>query len=522
MRPSPLFRLSLGLFLCGCSLSLENPEQDAKNKVAKPVPTTMEALVGRWKADSTYTVDDTRALIINLEPVWLEIFTDTSYSQSDAARLAFAGSSEGKFRQSRDTLITFPAGSPPDTFLVRLSFLGNYLQLHHLADQRFTFFHKIKPPDQSMQIAMLRDSLWLRIGRRLGPGIFRAEANITDFAYMRFSGDSLYTDVRNNGLVRLDSGVLAEEGLGWTWKAASGDQDFLLDPVHEDSLRVWPLTEGRPDSGYHLYIRTTRPHPLDVDMRPLLGHMRCDSIFHPITHVENHYGRFYDWTLTEDHKVKVETNMPGVPLFASWTLDSGTVAMDAPGFDRVRFTVKPEEGSLVLSTKGVNYFGTGARIFVTKVDPARFAIDPLERFETAGYLRLVVAGDTLDYFFNGNNVMEQFDIARIVSDSVYWSAITLDKDAEIFRSSQPGFFFAFQARNAALGRYACRSRPEKDMVIRQTASGNPLMAQGLVQGACQVLNAETPTADTVLSVEGSFRLKRRSYGALASGAWTYR
>jgi hypothetical protein len=521
MRPSPLFRLSLGLFLCGCSLSLENPEQDAKNKVAKPIPTTMEALVGRWKADSTYTVDDTRASIIKQDPVWLEIFADTSYSQLDTSRLTFNGNSDGVYYQSGDTLITFPSNSPPDTFLVRLSFLGNYLELHHLADRRFTFFHKIKPQDSATQIAILRDSLWRMHGRRLEPGIFKTEADQVDFAYLRFSGDSMYADVRRNGLARLDSGILAKKGFTWTWKAASGEQQFLADLVKEDSLRMWPLTEGRPDSGYIVYVRTSRPHPLDVDMRPLLGHMRCDSIFFPINHVENHYGRYYDWTLTEDHKVAVETNMPGVPIFASWTLDSGTVALDAPGFDRVRFSVRPTERPVELFTQGVNFFGNGAHVFLTKVDPARFAAKPLERFETASYLQLIVAGDTLDYFFNGNNVKEQFDIARIVSDSVYWSAITLNKGQETFQSSQPGFFFAFQARNAALGRYVCRSRPEKDLVIRQTASGNPLMAQGLVQGSCQVLNAETPTADTVLTVEGTFRLKRRTYGPLASHAWTY-
>jgi hypothetical protein len=523
MRPSPLFRLSLGLFLCGCSLSLENPEQDAKNKVAKPVPTTMEALVGRWKADSTYTVDDTRALVIKQEPVWLEIFADTSYSRSDTSRLAFDGSSDGACYRSGDTLITFPtnSSSSPDTFLVRLSFLGNYLQLHHLADQRFTFFHKIKPRDSAAQSALLRDSLWRMQGRRLEPGLFKAETYKEDFAYLRFSGDSMYADVRRNGVARFDSGILARSGSKWTWKAASGDREFLADLVKDDSLRLWPLTGGRPDSGYIVYVRASRRHPLDVDMRPLLGHMRCDSIFYPLVHVENHYGRYYDWTLTEDHKVAVETNMPDVPRFASWTLDSGTVAMDGPGIDRVRFTVASGEGPGVLMAQGDNFFGNGTRIFQTKVDPARFAADPLERFETASYLRLVVAGDTLDYFFNGNNLNERFDIARIVSDSVYWSAITLSKDRETFQSSQPGFFFAFQARNAALGRYACRSRPEKDLVIRQAASGNPLMAQGQVQGACQVLNAETPTADTVLTVEGSFRLKRRSYGSLASHAWTY-
>lgn len=503
-------------------MSLENPELDAKNKVANPIPTTIDALVGRWKADSTYTVDDTRATVITLEPVWMEIFADTSYSQLDTSRLTFNGKSDGVYRLSGDTLITLPSNAPPDTFLVRLSFIGNYLQLHHPVDQRFTFFHKIKPRDSATQIAMLRDSLWRMQGRRLVPGSFRSEAQNANFSYLRFSGDSMYADVRTNGLVRRDSGLLAKKGFAWTWNAASGDQAFLADLIKEDSLRMWPLTEGRPDSGYFLYIRTSNLHPRDVDMRPLLGHMRCDSIRYPTGMVENHFGRYYDWTFTEDHKVAVETNMPNVPRFTAWTLDSGKLALDAPGFDRMRFTVSPAADPVALFIQGANFFGNGAQVFQTKVDPARFALNPLERFETASYLRLVVAGDTVDYFFNGNNLKEQFEIARVVADTFFWSAITLNKEQETFQSSQPGFFFAFQARNAALGRYVCRSRPDKDLVIRQTASGNPLMAQGLVQGTCQVLDAQTPTADTVLNVEGTFRLKRRSYGGLASHAWSYR
>jgi hypothetical protein len=481
----------------------------------------MEALIGRWKADSTYTVDDTRALVVKQDPVWMEIFPDSSFSQLDTSRLTFNGKSEGVYLQSGDTLITSPSNAPPDTFLVQLTFLGNYLRLHHPSDQRYTFFHKVKPRDSAEQTRMLRDSLWRMVGRRPEPGVFKTEANTVDFSYLRFSGDSMYAEVRANGVARLDSGVLSRKDFNWTWKAASGTREFLADLVKEDSLRLWPLTEGRPDSGYSVYLRTSHPHKFDLDMRPLLGHLRCDSIFFPAVRLENHYGRYYDWTLTPDHKVAVETNMPGVPIFSSWTLDSGTVALDAPGFDRVRFTLMPGSGSRELLAQGVNYFGNGGRVFATLVDPARFASKPLERFETASYLRLIVAGDTLDYFFGGNNVRDQFEAMRIVSDSVYWAAINLSKTQENFLSSQPGFFFAFQGRNAALGRYACRSRPERDLVIRQSASGHPLMAQGLVQGACQVLNAQTPAADTLLDVEGSFRFKRRTYGPIASEAWSY-
>jgi hypothetical protein len=507
--------------LTGCSLSLEDPAQDAKNKVAKPIPTTMPALVGRWKADSTYTVEDTRATVIVLEPVWLEIFADTSYAQLDTSRMTFNGKSDGVYYLSGDTLITFPSNAPPDTFMVRLTFMGNYLQLLHPADQRYSFFHKIKPQDSATQFEMLKDSLWLNEGKRLDPGIFQKEEQKKDFSYLRFRGDSMYADVRKNGVIRMDSGVLSKKGFIWTWKAAGGTKGFLADLVKEDSLRMWPLTEGRPDSGYFLYVRRSLHHPRDIDMRRLMGHMRCDSIRYPTGMMENHYGRFYDWTFTEDHKVAVETNMKAVPLFNAWSLDSGFLALDAPGYKTHRFDVDTTTGTIDLFTPDTSAFGRGGHVFQTKVDASRFAAHPLERFETASYLELVIGADTADYFFNGNNVKDQFEIARIVSDSVYWLSMVLGKSQETFQSSQPGFFFAFQGRNAALGRYACRSRPERDLVIRQTASGNPLLATGLVQGTCKVINAEIPPADSTLNLEGSFRFKRRSYGGLVGHAWSY-
>ncbi|MEO6098557.1 MAG: hypothetical protein ABIQ80_22685 [Fibrobacteria bacterium] len=501
---------------------MENPDLDARNKVAKAIPTTMSALIGRWKADSTYTVFDSRAEQLTSASVWMEVFADTSYSQIDTTKLAFNGKSDGVYYLSGDTLITFPSAAPPDTFMVRLSFAGNYLQLTRSSDQRLTFFHKIKPWDSVTQITMLKDSIWRMEGRRLDPGIFRPEPQVRNFSYLHFSGDSMFSDVRVNGVVRTDSGLLVKRGFTWTWKATKGDLAYLADLVQDDSLRMWPLTEGRPDSGYFLYSRNLSTHFHDIDMRKLLGHMRCDSIRFTSGIVENHYGRYYDWTFSEDHKIFVETNMNDMARFNAWSLDSGLLILDAPGFPRTRVQVTADSGKAVLTAIEAGAFRSGENIFQTKVDPSRFPEHPLERFDRASYLQLVVSGDTAEYFHNENYSKESFEIARRISESqYYWASIILNKNLETYQSGQPGFYFAFEGRTATLGAFQCRSRPNRDLVIRSTVSGDPILAQGLIQGACQILKADSAFTDSTLNLEGAFRLRRKNMGSMFSTAWGF-
>ncbi|MDB5051135.1 MAG: hypothetical protein JWO30_4206 [Fibrobacteres bacterium] len=479
----------------------------------------MEALVGRWTADSTFTVDDTHASRLKDQGVLLEIFADTSYSQLDTTHLAFQGKSDGEYYLSGDTLIVFPTAAAPDTFLVKLRFLGNYLELDHPADQRFTFFHKVKAQDSATQREMLKDSLWRMQGRRPDPGIFQAEPLDRNFSYLRFSGDSMWADTRLNGIIRLDSGLLEKSGFTWTWKAAGGTRLFIADLVKEDSLRMWPLTDGRPDSGYALYIRTSAHHRNDLDMRPLLGHLRSDSMVYASGTMENHYGRFYDWILGEDHKVGIETNMKTAPLFETWSLDSGFLSLAAPGIPATRFRVDTSGGALKLSADSGKAFGKSLSIYQTRVDPERFRNKPFERFQQASYFQLVVAGDTSDYFFNVNGINDGFEIADVDEDTTLWTSLILNKAQETFQSSQAGFFFALQGRTRTLGGFTCKSAPDKDLVIRLTGAADPLMAQGLVQGACRILSADSTIADSSLTLEGSFRLKRKITGIRASPLW---
>src|SRR5690606_31637049 len=94
----------LGLWLCQCSLSLEDPEDEARAKLAKTVPVSFAALEGRWAADSTYTAEAVSAHVFPGNDIRLEIYADTSLHAVDASRLVFARGLAGRYRLRGDTL----------------------------------------------------------------------------------------------------------------------------------------------------------------------------------------------------------------------------------------------------------------------------------------------------------------------------------------------------------------------------------------------------------------------------------
>lgn len=481
----------------------------------------MELIIGRWVGDSTYDSEDIHAISLGSYGVMLEILADTSFTQVDTAGRAFPQrKAEGVYYLHGDTLIVFPLAASPDTFTVRLRFMGNYLELMRASDQRYTFFHKIKTRDSILTDSLLEDSLWRMTGHRLDPGITFNEASTRDFSYLRFSGDSIYSDTRINGVIREDSGKVIKKDSLWTWKAAGGERAFLADLVQVDTLRLWPLTEGRPDSGYYIYKRNFRHQEYDIDMRRLIGRLRSDSLSftNPFTPIfDYHLGRYYDWILGEDHKVTVESNMVGLPMWTSWTLDSGYLALSAPGKGPLRMKVDTAKGRVKLTPDSSALFPIGAFIHQTLVDGTRFAAQPLERFPQASYLQIVISGDTTAYYFNGNNSKERFEIS---TGAGKWAVFLLGKTQETFQSSQPDFYLAYEARTQRLGNFTCRSRPYKDLVIRQTVSADPLMATGLIQGACEVQRADSAFSDSTVEMTGAFRIKRKFSGTNQATIWS--
>lgn len=489
----------------------------------------MDAMVGRWEADSTFNVDDIRATRIPANSLQFEIFTDTTVAILDTLKLTFpTGKVVGNIRLAGDTLFVLPsAGSKglPDTFLVKLRFLGNRLELDHPADLRYTFFHKRKPIDSTVQDSLLRDSLWLLQKRIVDPDSTYIEPLLQDFSYLRFPKDSMDRDWHRNGIFQTESGSWTKQGRKWIWKTSAGTREFFVDLIHRDTLRIWPLVEGRPDSGFEVYLRASRPHPFDLDVRPVLGYVRTDSIRVIRNPLVNHFGRFYDLELKGDHSVKTWTNMTSLPDYKTWTLDSGRLQLDGPADVRTLFRLDTLNSIEVkLTTDSGAFFKVITDLFESRIDGSRFPEHPLERFDQASYAHIVMGADTLRYYFSVNynkSTPDQHEINMPDSSGLdKWLTMDINPAQESFQSSQAGFRFIMEGRNAALGSFTCRALPDNDLVIRLTASKDPSLAQGLLQGHCHILSADLAPADSNLNLDGSFRFKRkRSDDVLHSPLW---
>jgi hypothetical protein len=401
-----------------------------------------------------------------------------------------------------------------------MRFLGNYLELLRVSEQRFTFFHKLKPPDPHREDSLLADSLWALRGHRSAPGSYTREALVKDFAYLFFRGDSLFSDTRNNGLVTTDSGPLTRDGRNWIWKAGGGQREFLADMLSADSLRLWPLSGGRTDSGFYDYVRATRHDARDIDMRPLLGHLRGDSLNAGSNLSGYHYGRYYDWILGADHSAQVETNIEGVPNWTTWSLDSGFLSLSvaAAGRPAQRMRVDTAGGRVHLLIDTGAYFPAHSVYAATRT-AGDFAGHPLDRFDNASYLELKIGGDSSFYFFSESNDKDRFEIFSGASEKSLWAGLVLPKTQETFQSGQDGFYLAFNDSTPALGRFTCRSRPSRNLAIRQTGATTRFTA-GSVQGSCVIQKADSAFSDSSLAIEGAFRMFRNERGGFNNPGWS--
>ncbi len=520
----------IGLYLTHCSVSLENPEEDARKKLSEIIPTTFPALEGRWDVDSTYTVFDTKSTLLRNRGIQLELFPDTTLLALDTQNIVFPGKISARFHLKGDTLFIEAVThlSPAvtvlaDTFLVKLRFLGNYMELDHPFDQRSTFFHKHGFLDSVAQDSLLRDSLWLLKSHRVNQESLYVESLTRDFSYLRIKSDSIFRDQHSNGVFRTDAEKVSRSGRKWTWTNANGSRDFFVDLITKDTLRVWPLIGGKPDSGFDTYTKTSRPHRFDLDLRPLLGHLRTDSLVDPGSRLVNHFGRFYDLELGEDHTVLTQTNMASLPKYQSWNIDSGSLIMRGIGVAESKFKVDttiPKTLKLLPISSGA--FPVTTQLYMTKVDGSRYVDHPLERFDQASYAHIILGVDTLRYYFSSNymNVVpEEFEIQNQNTVDSSWLTLRINPGQESFQSSQVGFRYLMEGRTQALGKFTCKAQPSNDLVIRLSPSSDPTFATGQMQGHCHILTSTLAPADSNLLLEGIFRFKRKSITARQSSLW---
>jgi hypothetical protein len=504
-------------------LSLQNPEDEAKAKIEKKVPTTMEALSGRWIADSAYTTDDVKATLFTSIDFRMEIFPDSTLHAKDSVRQIFDADFNARLALFDDTLIVNPLqpGRPPDTFYVLIRFAGNWLQLYRPSDYRFLHFHRRKGPDSAVGDTVLPEGLWSLRGRRAAVDTFLPEALRRDFTYLRARPDSLILDERAVGISQVTSGPLSKAGKIWTWTTPGGTRRYLADLVDRDSLRLWPLGAGdRPDSGFSLFAKIPARPAFDLDVTPILGYWRSDTISTPARRWINHFGQYFDFELKADHSVRNPTNMTAFPRFDSWTMDSGRLFLDgtagrgAFSFERIG------DDRLRLMADSGGAFRVPATFLQTRIEGSRLDDHPLERFDRAGYMHVTIGADTLRYYFSANYApVERFEIAGGDSGGLDWAALQLIPGSESSQSGQEGFFFAFSGTSGPLGRFTCKFLPSVELALRLTPDSDATTAPGQIQGSCHIVAAEHAPSDSTLAVGGFFRFKRKKADQLRSPLW---
>ena len=510
---------------------MENPEEDAKKKLAKVLPTTLAGLEGRWIADSTFSVEDVKSTGLGSKGFQFEIFSDSSVYAVDSLKLVFPGRVSGRVRLSGDTLFIVPSSTSkrlngaanPDTFLVNLRFLGNRLELDHPVDQRFSFFHKMKWIDSTVRDSLLKDSLWMRVNHWVNPDSSFLEPLVKNFQYLRFPNGKMLRDQHVDGIFLKDTGSLFKLGSRWTWTTNEGDQNYQVNMINNDSLRIWHLNGDRSDSGFELYKRVSRFHPLDLDISSLLGHMRTDSIRSFGSMQINHFGNVYDLEFNIDHSVQTETNMTSFPKFLFWTLDTGKILLRGEGEISAVFRIDTTLPKIVkLSTDLGRYFSSATDLFQTKVDASRYPGHPLERFDAASFVHIRLGSDTLRFYFLSNFVkgsFNQYEIQRRENLDTNWVTFKLLSGQETFTSSQPGFRFMMEGKNSKLGGFTCRSDSLIALVIRVSRNSDPTLSQGLIQGQCKLISTSIPSTDTLLDLQGEFRFKLKKASDLQSPLW---
>jgi hypothetical protein len=516
--------------LTACSLQFDNPVDATLQKILKPYPVSFTGMVGRWVADSTYTLQDARAMPLGTQDVELDFHPDSTFFMLDTSAKVFPPPVYGSFKLIGDSISLRPDSASAYPAKATLRFLGNYLEIYLPQKQRIVAFHKSKAPD-SLNVAAWLDSLrWMAVQRRDSSGPQVQEPLRSRFEYLIFSGDSLIHENNQDGIYARDSGTytLAALTIGTqvTEQKSGGIRSWLLQWVGNDSLRFWPLGNGKPDSGFVLYARTRGKHPFDLDCSFLPGYWRGDSLLQNGLWRELDYGYFFDLGFDSAHHISVTTNTADLPRFESWDIDSG----------RLLFRDPSETRSLVLNTAGNAHFGVGSvttvpedfRLRFTLADSSQIRANPISRFSRAPYARVAVGSDTLNYFWYSNYTRisapaDLFELFGVFGADTLSLIAQLPEGNQTYSSSLAAFDFGFAGETLSLGRFTCFSAPSVPFALRLLSNVDPTVVPGTFQGACKVSSAEKPaglSADSTLEISGDFRFRFISSGTLKSPLWS--
>ncbi len=534
MYPRLSFLPALAALWLSCSVNIHDPEEEIRRKIAQKAPWEMASLEGTWQGDSAFTTSDSKPTYLgDTRTTILRIYPDSTWSAHDPLKYLASSNHRGRMHMGSNSLWLYAgtAGNAPVKKLTgTLRFLGNYLELFDPSANRFVFFHKVVKVDTAKIPSLLDSSMWEWKGSRADDYSLPTTTPAGLFEYLSFSPDSFSWERTNKGFARTDSG---DWNLAGRTLTLNGDSQsvYLADFAHADTLLLWTLRDGKPDSRFNLFVNTAQKAKHYLKVNGILGYWRTDTLtIQGKTRVTNP-GNFYDLEFDTAFTVRTYANIDSLPGYVTWQADSGWFRLRQadPGSPSgksapERFRLEnPSANTLILSTSGTG-FTPNWRLRLTRIDKSPVMQNPLARFPEADYAHIAVgsSSDTLRYYYRGNFVAgspERFELAAGTTGAD-WLVFTFNPQAENFLNDQSGFVLRFAAAQAPLtGVY--RSLPGLDVVIRSIAgtTGKKLVGE-MIGRVGRFADAAATVAEDTVEIKGTFQLNRSNQGALKSPLWT--
>jgi hypothetical protein len=522
--------LDLSLFplllmgLASCTLRLEDPEADLRGKLGQGEGIDSSRIVGRFLGDSTYSLNDENATSLSGK-TQIEFYPDGTFQVYDLTSLSFPSGNVGTFYTRSDTLHL--NGTRKTLFIGDLSFLDHYLALYEPARLRFSFYHRKPTFTDSAWSDYLQGSRWHFAASRENLSSLRIIPTRASFSYWIFRGDSLLKETNTQGTRTLQSHSLSHEGNQFV-----SDTAYILEPLHRDTLRVWNISGGIPQTDFSIYVRKTKRLPFDFALNPFFGSFTADQAKRGAEPIRFHYGEFADFNFSSDHSLTLSTGSQTQtwPVYNRWSLDSGFFILASPQFQH-RYRIEPaaiiQDSALKISHESADSLVlktiTGAPAdqpsewILKRINPETLANDPFSRHPTTGYLQLVedfedpvspFATTHVYAYASGTrrlgNTYRWEALYRKESDSL-WFALHLPGNAEIYASSASGFRFTYQGQREELGKFVCSSEAATPLTYRRSNPTNDHPWKGTLQGQCRITQSEKSPTDSMLNLTAQWR-----------------
>ena len=520
------------LFISHCSLNLDDPESNARKAIHATIPSSKAVLLGEWLGDSTYTLKDSEAQKLGEKNgVTMEFYPDGVARIEDSLHRVFTQSDHSLSELKGDTLWLTSKSSTPTIkkYLLKFSFLGNYLEVFDPIAIRYTYFHKYKTPELATWKNLLPDTLWELKGYRSAGDTLKPETFQNAFAYLQFTSDTLSWENTMRGLSKINKGRWSFKGdtLNWTF----GSNRFLMQCLRPDSLRLWPIHGGKLDTGFYAFRKVSKKQMNYRDMNTLPGYWRMDSIVLGNNLLYGHYGQYCDFSFNTEHHVSLLTNMQArLPHYQDWDSDSGffwLLAKDTTINSSATFSLKQEtytvnDSVLKFSMNSINGYPQIV-FYCTHADSSLIAKDPLNRFNTSPFVQMYAGQDTFSFYFNPVrhvDTLEHYEIAQWGTDTT-WIISNIKTNQENFNSGQSGFKLMFNAKEKDGKKVRWQNLSNQDLVIRITNNPQSTILNGLIQGFMQEHWLDSSHADTLRTVTGVFRFVRKKSAELTSPLWLF-